>query len=75
MHPPLAELLQGIAIARREVGCYRNETNLLLDSLVREVVRLQNELDSLRAEYGVTGKPLTVAMPGPLGVEWRAESA
>jgi hypothetical protein len=51
VHPPLGELLVGVATARREVGCYRNETNLLLDNLVREVVRLQRELDSLRDEY------------------------
>jgi hypothetical protein len=47
-HAQLGELLVGVAIARREVGTYRNETNLLLDSLVREVTRLQDELACLQ---------------------------
>ena len=38
------DLLVGVATARSEVGTYRNETNLLLDGLTREVLRLQDEL-------------------------------
>ena len=48
LHPHVGELLQGVAIARREVGTYRNEVNLCLDALVREVTRLQDEVSELR---------------------------
>ena len=58
--PQLGELLIGVAIARREVGIYRNETNLLLDSLVREVTRLQDEVAWLRAELAATDSPSTI---------------
>ena len=58
--PQLGELLIGVSIARREVGIYRNETNLLLDSLVREVTRLQDEVASLRAELVASDLPATI---------------
>jgi hypothetical protein len=60
VQPPLGELLVGVSIARREVGTYRNETNLLLDSLVREVTRLQDEVASLRAELAASDLPATL---------------
>lgn len=60
VHPPLSELLVGVAIMRREVGTYRNETNLLLDSLVRELTRLQDEVASLRAELVASDLPATI---------------
>ncbi len=58
--PQLGELLVGVATARREVGIYRNETNLLLDSLVREVTRLQDDVASLRAELAAGESPATL---------------
>ena len=62
--PQLAELLVGVSIARREVGTYRNETNLLLDSLVRELTRLQDEVASLRAELRSFDAPSTISIDG-----------
>lgn len=63
--PQLGELLVGVAIARREVGTYRNETNLLLDSLVREMTRLQDDIASLRAELATNDGPTTLPILTP----------
>ena len=62
IHPPLGELLVGVATARREVGTYRNETNLVLDSLVREVTRLQDEVAALRVEMAGADYRSTIPM-------------
>jgi hypothetical protein len=48
VHPRLDHLVRGQSILRTEVGTYRNETNLLLDSLVREVSRLQDQVETLQ---------------------------
>lgn len=71
LHPHVGELLQGVAIARREVGTYRNEANLCLDALVREVGRLQDEVIELRAELAeYAQRPARLSV-----VDGRAESA
>jgi hypothetical protein len=48
VHPRLDHLIRGQSTLRTEVGTYRNETNLLLDSLVREVSRLQDQVETLQ---------------------------
>ncbi len=71
LHPHIGELLQGVAIARREVGTYRNEVNLCLDALVREVTRLQDEVCELRAVVAeLADRPARLSV-----VDARAESA
>lgn len=58
VHPGIAHALQGIGVMRSEVGTYRNETNLLLDALVREVSRLQDEMEMLREELAARRAPV-----------------
>lgn len=48
MNPRLDHAVLAISHARTEVGTYRNETNLLLDSLVRELSRLQDQVEILQ---------------------------
>jgi hypothetical protein len=48
VQPRLAQVELGISHARTEVGTYRNETNLVLDSLVRELSRLQDQVEMLQ---------------------------
>ena len=55
--PRIDPAIAGISLARTEVGTYRNETNLLLDGLVREMCRLGDEVESLRAEVAAIRDP------------------
>ena len=66
VQPKLDEAILGIRHARTEVGTYRNETNLVLDSLVRELFRLQDQVEVLqhlvvrmsgsRGDLGLSGR-------------------
>ncbi|MDB5353359.1 MAG: hypothetical protein JWN86_4606 [Planctomycetota bacterium] len=48
IQPRLDQVILGISHTRTEVGTYRNETNLLLDGLVRELTRLQDQVEILQ---------------------------
>ena len=48
VHPRADHAINLVNLMRTEVGTYRNETNLLLDSLVRELTRLQDQVEILQ---------------------------
>ncbi len=50
IHPRLDSLERGLNLARHEVQAQGVDANLTLDSLVREVTRLQMQLESLAFE-------------------------
>ncbi len=72
LHARINGIEAGLNLARHEVSVQGEETNLNLDSLVRELARLQLQVEALQtalAERESTGNGLSVLQAGGCEVE------